>query len=116
MPAKCEYVPMCWGPSEMQAWYDQKSSLESNPPQHLLAFNEPEISSQSNMDPSYAAQLYMQEIQPFGAKGTQLGSPAIVSDPDWMASFLQALGNSGGHIDFMCIHWSVLIVIRSSRD
>jgi hypothetical protein len=98
---------MYWGPGQSQAWYDQKPGLESNPPQHLMAFNEPDVSSQSGMDATYAAQLYMQEIQPFGSKGTKLGSPAIVFDADWMATFLQNLDEEGGYIDFMCIHWSV---------
>lgn len=43
-----------------------------------LSFNEPDVDSQANMDSYYAADLYMQQIQPWTSKGTKLGSPAIV--------------------------------------
>jgi hypothetical protein len=114
MPSNVEYVPMFWGPQQTDAWNVQKPGLKNHPPRHLMAFNEPDVAGESNMDPSDAAQLYMQEIQPFSNLGTQLGSPAIVWNADWMDSFLKSLSQKGGHIDFMCIHWSVLIVERRS--
>jgi hypothetical protein len=58
--------------------------MNAKKPQHLMAFNEPDISSQSGLDPNYAAQLYMEQIQPWGNKGVSLGSPAIVWKLDWM--------------------------------
>jgi len=70
-----------------------------------MAFNEPDVPSQSNMDPHYAADVYMQEIQPFASKGTRLGSPAITFNDDWMDTFLNSLSSKGGHVDFICIHW-----------
>jgi hypothetical protein len=70
-----------------------------------MAFNEPDISSQANMNPYYAAQLYMEQIYPWAAKGTQLGSPAIAYNLNWMGTFLSEVSKRGGHVDFICIHW-----------
>jgi len=100
-----EYVPMYWGPRYKYKWDAQKGGLYSNPPRHLMAFNEPDVSSQANMDANYAADLYMQEIQPFARRGTRLGSPAIVFNDDWMDTFLKSVSSKGGRVDFICIHW-----------
>jgi hypothetical protein len=66
---------------------------------------EPDISSQSNLDPNYAAQLYMEQIQLWGNQGVSLGSPAIVWKLDWMHTSLNGVKNRGGRVDFICIHW-----------
>ncbi|KAJ7063993.1 glycosyl hydrolase catalytic core-domain-containing protein [Mycena amicta] len=105
MPSKNEYVPMFWGPSQWDSWTSRKAYMAKNMPKHLLGFNEPDISSQANMSPSYAAQVWMQEIHPFGAKGVKLVSPAIAWDLDWMASFLSELQKRGGYVDMIAVHW-----------
>jgi len=105
MPSKNEYVPMFWGPSKTDLWNQRVAEMKKKTPQHLMAFNEPDVSSQSNMDANYAAQLYMDQIYPWAKKGTLLGSPAIVFNLNWMNTFLTAVKNKGGHVDFMCIHW-----------
>lgn len=101
---------MYWGPKKNSQWQSTISYLKKsqpNPP-YIFSFNEPDVSSQGDLpDATYAATLYMQQIQPYAAKGTKLGSPAIVYDLKWMGNFLTALKNKGGHIDFICIHWSV---------
>jgi hypothetical protein len=105
MPSKVEYVPMFWGPSSWSKWNSRLYEMRQRTPKHLMAFNEPDISSQANMNPYYAAQLYMEQIYPWAAKGTQLGSPAIAYNLDWMATFLSEVSKRGGHVDFICIHW-----------
>ena len=102
-----EFVPMFWGPSAWDKWNARKAEMAKKTPAHLLGFNEPEISSQSNLDPGYAASLYMQEIYPWSKKGTKLGSPGIAYNLDWMASFLSNVAKSGGHVDFVVLHWYV---------
>lgn len=103
--ASKEFVPQFWGPAKWSQWNSRVSEMNANKPQHLMAFNEPDVSSQSNMDPNYAAQLYMEQIQPWGNKGVSLGSPAIVWKLDWMQTFLNGVKNRGGRVDYICIHW-----------
>ena len=81
------------------------SEMNAKKPQHLMAFNEPDISSQSNLDPNYTAQLYMEQIQPWWNRGVSLGSLGIVWKLDWMQSFLNGVKNWSGRVDFTCIHW-----------
>jgi Glycosyl hydrolase catalytic core len=105
MPSKVEYVPMFWGPAKWDQWNQRVSEMNKNPPKYLMAFNEPDVDSQANMDPYYAADLYMQQINPWASKGTKLGSPAIVWNLDWMNTFLSQVQSKQGHVDFLCLHW-----------
>ena len=95
---------MFWGPSKSSQWSSRVAEMKMKTPQHLMGFNEPDVPSQSNMNADYAAQLFMQEIYPWSKKGVQLGSPAIVWNLNWMNSFLNALKQKGGHVDFICLH------------
>ncbi|KAJ7865710.1 glycosyl hydrolase catalytic core-domain-containing protein [Mycena olivaceomarginata] len=61
-------------------WNQRKSEMETTIPEHLLGFNKPDVSTQANMTPSEAVDLWMQEIEPWAANGTKLGSPAIAWD------------------------------------
>ncbi|KAJ7116931.1 glycosyl hydrolase catalytic core-domain-containing protein [Mycena epipterygia] len=105
MPAKNEYVPMFWGTSKWDKWNARKAEMAKKTPQHLLGFNEPDIASQSNMSPAYAADVWMKEIHPWAAKGTKLGSPAVAWNLDWTMNFLAELKKRGGHVDFVTVHW-----------
>jgi hypothetical protein len=110
MPSKVEFVPMFWGPSKWDQWSSRVDEMNKATPSYLMAFNEPDVESQANMDPSYAAQLYMEQINPWGSKGTKLGSPAIAWSLDWMNTFLSEINNKGGYVDFICLHWFVFIL------
>jgi len=105
MPGGVEYVPMFWGPKYWGLWNQRVAQMNHNPPKHLMAFNEPDVSGQSNMDPYYAAELYIEQIQHWSNKGTLLGSPAIVWNLNWLATFLSQVEKKGGHVDFICLHW-----------
>ncbi|KAJ7820851.1 hypothetical protein B0H14DRAFT_2833171 [Mycena olivaceomarginata] len=105
MSCKNEYVPMFWGSKKWDDWNQRKSEMETTIPEHLLGFNEPDVSTQANMTPSEAVDLWMQEIEPWAANGTNLGSPAIAWDLNWTQSFLTELESRGGHVDFICVHW-----------
>jgi hypothetical protein len=105
-----EYVPMFWGPKSWAKWTLRKVEMTLIPPKHLLAFNEPDVPSQANMDPNYAVTLYMQEIMPWSYRGTSLGSPAIAWNLDWLAQFLDGVRKKGGHVDFIVLHWFVLFI------
>lgn len=105
MPSKDEWVPMFWGSSKWNLWDERVAEMNKKTPKHLLAFNEPDVKGQANMDPNYAAQVYMEQIFPWSKKGVLLGSPAIVWNLDWMATFLSAIEKKGGHVDFVDLHW-----------
>ncbi|KAI3396624.1 hypothetical protein diail_11877 [Diaporthe ilicicola] len=100
-----EYVPMLWGinSDHTGVWDDHASAWIAAGSQHLLAFNEPEVASQSNLDPTAAADAYRKFMQPFAGKA-RLGAPAVSNDGrGWMTQFL---GNcSDCAVDFVPIHW-----------
>lgn len=97
---------MFWGPAKWSQWSSIKRHFNGKPaPKHLFAFNEPDLSSQANMNPTYAAELFMEQIFPWKSKGTKVGSPAIIYNLKWMKTFLAALKERGGDIDFLCLHW-----------
>ncbi|KAJ7073579.1 hypothetical protein C8F01DRAFT_1241873 [Mycena amicta] len=74
----------------------------------ILAFNEPDISSQANLTPQAAAALYQQYIHPLSAKGFKLATPAVTNGGaptglTWLDSFL---GNcTGCAYDYIALHW-----------
>lgn len=70
---------------------------------HLLAFNEPELSSQANLTPEQAAELWRQLMEPFAGRA-KLGAPAVSNDGwQWINAFLTQCENCT--IDFVPIHW-----------
>ncbi|KAJ7488767.1 glycosyl hydrolase catalytic core-domain-containing protein [Mycena galericulata] len=75
--------------------------MDAETPEHLLGFNEPDIASQANMSPSDAADLWMENIQPWAAKGTKLISPAVAWNLNWTQNFLTELESRDGHV----VHW-----------
>lgn len=101
-----EYVPMLWGTASDHTtdWFDNAWYwLDEGGSGHLLAFNEPEIATQSDIDPTDAAAAYLTYMQPF-AGYAQLGSPAVSNDGyDWMSEFLTACSTC--EIDFLAVHW-----------
>jgi Glycosyl hydrolase catalytic core len=80
-----------------------------NPPllTQFLRFNEPDLSTQSNISPTDAAAGYKTWMQPFAGKA-RLGAPAVTNGGSpmgltWLENFLNAC--SGCTIDFVPIHW-----------
>ncbi|CCF53816.1 uncharacterized protein UHO2_00906 [Ustilago hordei] len=102
---KLEFVPCYWGPKYNSQWKQRKQEMNANVPKALLAFNEPDISGQSSLDPTTAANLWMQEIQPWKKRGVRLGSPQIVWNQDWLQSFMNICKSKGCTVDFIAIHW-----------
>ncbi|KZP34401.1 glycoside hydrolase family 128 protein [Athelia psychrophila] len=103
-----EFVPMLWG-------YDQVADFSANINQtiannhvsHILAMNEPEQPTQSNMTPAQGAQMWQTYLEPLRAQGVRLGSPAPSSAPaglTWIQDFLAAC-NGGCTVDFIVLHW-----------
>jgi hypothetical protein len=72
----------------------------------ILTFNEPDFDQQSNINASFAAELWMQYIEPLKASGVRLGGPAISSGGSglpWLQDFMAACSQCT--IDFLPFHW-----------
>jgi len=96
-----EGIPMFWGPDKLGEF---QQLVKQGYASHVLGFNEPDISSQSNMDPGYAASLWKQYMNPLKDQGYTIISPATVTGTTWMQSFLSAC-NGGCIIDIVAMHW-----------
>ncbi|KAJ8514695.1 hypothetical protein ONZ45_g7804 [Pleurotus djamor] len=99
-----EYVPMQWGSSGIA---NLAGLVRASGAKTVLGFNEPDFSTQSNLSPAQAAQLWKQYIQPLKSSlGVKLVSPGVSSAPagiPWLQSFISAC--SGCTIDAIAVHW-----------
>ncbi|CAK5284069.1 unnamed protein product [Mycena citricolor] len=98
-----EYIPMQWGAANIE---NLQVTVKGLGAKTVLAFNEPDFAEQSNMNATYAAQLWMQYIEPLKADGVRLGAPAISSGstgPPWLSQFMAACSQCS--IDFIPFHW-----------
>ncbi|KAI0069007.1 hypothetical protein BV25DRAFT_1910727 [Artomyces pyxidatus] len=98
-----KFLPMLWGPKQIDSFTKTVKAGYAN---HVLGFNEPNEPSQSNLDPSYAASLWKQYIQPLKYQGFDLITPATTNAPSgktWMQSFEKAC--DGCTFDGTGLHW-----------
>lgn len=101
-----EYVPTFWGPTKWDKWNAVKAEISQGPlPKYLLAFNEPDVQSQSDLGPKAAAKLWMQELQPFALKGVLVGSPQVCWNMQWLEQFMLECRRLGCKIGFIPLHW-----------
>jgi hypothetical protein len=104
-----EYVPMLWGLASIHtsSWQKNAAAAIASGSTHLLAFNEPDLPSQSNIDYVTAAAGYKTYMQPFAGQA-KLGSPAVTNGGSpagltFLKNFINAC--DGCDIDFIVIHW-----------
>ncbi|KZS93499.1 hypothetical protein SISNIDRAFT_485743 [Sistotremastrum niveocremeum HHB9708] len=106
------YVPMLWGADSGHTanWISTATTAIANGAEYLLGFNEPDLSSQSNLTPAQAAAAWKTYMQPFAGK-VKLISPAITNGfsttaplmgTPWMDAFLAAC--TGCTIDGIAMH------------
>ncbi|KAK7448756.1 hypothetical protein VKT23_013488 [Stygiomarasmius scandens] len=111
LPADVEHVPMQWGAGAAETF--QSFVLNANAT-HALGFNEPDLGSQSNLSPTEAASIWKQFIEPLASHGVRLGSPGVTNGPPpsmgtgWLSDLIEAC--SGCTVDFVTIHWRVLLL------
>lgn len=101
--AGIEYVPMIWGSWDVNdaKIAELKEGKESGLYKNLLAFNEPDLSDQSNMTVDQALALWPQ----LEATGLRLGSPAGAAAEDaWVAEFMEKAKTKGYRVDFLTVH------------
>ncbi|KAI0692653.1 glycosyl hydrolase catalytic core-domain-containing protein [Cytidiella melzeri] len=99
-----EYMPMLWGTKQIEQ-FDQ--TVKAGYANYVLGFNEPNEVGQSNMDPTYAASVWKEHIEPKRALGYKTCSPATSSNPNgytWVQNFLKAC-DGGCTFDMVCVHW-----------
>ncbi|TFK45938.1 hypothetical protein OE88DRAFT_1668575 [Heliocybe sulcata] len=108
LPSGVEYVPMLWGTSSDHTtnWNANANAAIAAGSTHLLGFNEPDLSSQSNISPQDAAAAWKQYMEPFAGKA-KLVSPAVTNGGApmglaWMDEFMTAC--TGCTIDAIAIH------------
>ncbi|KAL9005926.1 MAG: hypothetical protein Q9188_001340 [Gyalolechia gomerana] len=110
-----EFVPMLWDtltPFHTPRWESNAEAAIAAGSKHLLAFNEPDLAGQANMDIGQSVDGWNKYLEPFHAKyngDVKLGSPSVCNGPDqnqglaYLATFLESCG--GCHVDFIAIHW-----------
>jgi Glycosyl hydrolase catalytic core len=101
-PPGVQFVPMIWGAGSVTQATLSEVAHEGHV---LLGFNEPDLSSQSNMTVSQALQLWPQLM----ATGMTLGSPAVADDAatpgGWLDRFMRGASARGYRVNFIAVHW-----------
>jgi hypothetical protein len=103
MPTGVEYVPMSWGyyggdETSTVGWVNWLQSLGAK---ELLAFNEPDNSSQSNLTVQSALQGYTY----LSAGNLPVISPAGMDDGDsWMKTFMSDSASKGLNVPAVAVH------------
>jgi hypothetical protein len=103
------YVPMLWGLNALSSWSSAVASAISAGSSAALSFNEPDLSTQSNMDPATAATNHIKYMNPLSVA---VGSPAITNGAgtsplmgiDWLNAFFDACAGQC-KVDFVAFHW-----------
>ena len=101
-----QFIPMTWGKG---ACTDDnvKYLVERNDIDHLLSFNEPDNSSQSNIpniDTAVTRYRIMQK------SGLRLGSPVVTQDQafgngKWLTDFMTKAQSQKLRIEYIAVHW-----------
>ena len=103
------YIPMLWGADSARTsiWSADANYAITQGADTLLAFNEPDSSTQSNLDVLEAVSAYKSYMQPFAGRA-RLGAPAVTNGgaPMGLTYLENFIGNcTGCTIDVVPIHW-----------
>jgi hypothetical protein len=101
-PRGVSFVPMIWGPGSVTTAQLRQARHAGHV---LLGFNEPDMSSQSNMTVSQALGLWPRLM----ATGMRLGSPAVAFGGDtpggWLDRFMHGAKSRHYRVSFITLHW-----------
>jgi len=96
------FVPMIWGAANVTTSTLDEVRQEGSV---LLGFNEPDMSSQSNLSVEQALNLWPKLM----ATGMTLGSPAVsagaATPGGWLDQFMQGAKARGYRVNFITVHW-----------
>ncbi|RMD44015.1 hypothetical protein DV735_g1136, partial [Chaetothyriales sp. CBS 134920] len=106
-----EFVPMLWGLKTLDVWADGVASSIASGSKHVLSFNEPDLSAQSNLEPAAAAENHIKYLNPLAGQ-VEIGSPAVTNGAgtspllglDWLNSFFDSCDGKC-QVDFVAFHW-----------
>jgi hypothetical protein len=106
-----EYVPMLWGLNSLDDWASAVGSAVASGSKHVLGFNEPDLSTQSDIDPQTAANSHIQHMNPLAGQ-VSIGSPAVTNGAgtspsmgiDWLNEFFRACAGQCV-LNFIAFHW-----------
>jgi len=92
-----EFVPMFWG--AMDVIPEHLDAVRQSHATHVLGFNEPDMSSQSNLTPEecLASWPKLMDLKQL------LGSPAPAT-ASWLDKFMPEAQRRGLRVDFICLH------------
>jgi len=94
-----EFTPMIWNGVDIDKL---AAKVHQQQAKIVLAFNEPDLAVEANMDPTTAARLWIQYLEPLRASGIKLGSPAVTQGAAWwLREFFKAC-NGSCTVDFIC--------------
>jgi hypothetical protein len=97
-------VPMLWGANQVA---DFERLVKPGYADTILGFNEPNLDSQSGLNPAEAAKLWKDHIQTKKKYGYRLISPATTSAPsgiDWLQDMLDEC-KGACTFDAIAVHW-----------
>jgi RNA polymerase sigma factor (sigma-70 family) len=101
-PRGVAFVPMIWGAGSVTAATLSQVRHEGHV---LLGFNEPDLSSQSNMSVPRALALWPRLM----ATGMRLGSPAVATGAatpgGWLDRFMRGAAARHYRVNFITVHW-----------
>jgi len=80
------FISMLWGEKNADAF---QKKMATGAFSWAAGFNEPDISSQANMDAGTAASLWRQYLSPLKNEGITLLSPATAAGPSWLTGFVK---------------------------
>jgi len=103
-PSQIQFVPMQWNGNNIANF---EKTVVGQCASHVLAFNEPDLGGQANMDPQTACNLWTQYIVPLKTKyGIKIGLPVIsAGGGNWLKSFMQYCPPATNQGDFLPLHW-----------
>ncbi|KAH8925923.1 glycoside hydrolase family 128 protein, partial [Atractiella rhizophila] len=102
-----QFIPMIWNDAPPLAeWQANVEKAIAAGATHLLAFNEPDLAEQANMDVDRAVTAWRKYMQPYAGR-VKLVSPAVTNGgpptgKDWLDRFLAAC--TGCTIDVIAFH------------
>lgn len=105
------FIPTLWGNTAAftNSWQSNAQKAIASGSTHLFSFNEPDLSSQSNISPEAAATAYKTYLSDmFGGGSTKLCAPAVTNGGDatglgWLKNFMAACPTC--QIDCINVHW-----------
>ena len=101
-PRGVAFVPMIWGQGSVTSATLSQVKREGHV---LLGFNEPDMTSQSNMTVAQALRLWPQLM----ATGMRLGSPAVADNAatpgGWLDLFMRGAAARHYRVNFITVHW-----------